>query len=79
MPLSHEKTTQIASILLCLSSVTGCDYLEKNQRETPNNKKDGTVLETSIEDDIVIPVVINNKTLNFLVDTGASSLIPVPA
>lgn len=72
MPLSHEKTTQIASILLCLSSVTGCDYLEKNQRETPNNKRDGTVLETSIEDDIVIPVVINNKTLNFLVDTGAS-------
>ncbi|MBG6246356.1 hypothetical protein CS369_19415 [Candidatus Symbiopectobacterium sp. 'North America'] len=67
-----RKITKIASILLCLSSVTGCDSLEKNERETQNNKKTGTVLDTNIEDDIVIPVVINNKTLNFLVDTGAS-------
>lgn len=52
--------------------MTGCDSLEKNERETQNNKKTGTVLDTNIEDDIVIPIVINNKTLNFLVDTGAS-------
>lgn len=58
-------------IMLFATTLTGC-HLVSEKKPTLSSQYGPVILEQSMGDDIIVPVVINNQTYHFLVDTAAS-------
>ncbi|MGR6839731.1 retropepsin-like aspartic protease [Aliivibrio wodanis] len=68
MNIKHSKLSASLAFILGISLTSGCTstLLETTTDQT------SPILETNIEESLIIPVIIGNKTYSFLVDTGAS-------
>ncbi|CED71401.1 putative lipoprotein [Aliivibrio wodanis] len=68
MNIKNSKLSASLAFILGISLTSGCTstLLETTTDQT------SPILETNIEESLIIPVIIGNKTYSFLVDTGAS-------
>ncbi len=68
MNLQHSKLSALLSLILGVSLISGCTF----SRPDTDAYQTQSILQTHIEDNLIVPVTIGNKTYSFLVDTGAS-------
>lgn len=61
------------SFVFLISSIAGCSVHESSQVDPEQNSV--PFLEVPFENNLIIPVIINNRQYSFLVDTGASLTI----
>jgi hypothetical protein len=63
---------KIAPIILSSAYIVGCSEMSLAAPQTQKNSAQELILDTHFEENLIIPVTINNKTRRFLVDTGMS-------
>lgn len=73
MSIHHKKINKTLVLTLLLGlAVSGCtSHTPRAIPQIPPTHKD-PILDAHFDEMLIIPVVINHKTFNFLVDTGAS-------
>lgn len=59
------------AVALVLVAITGCQRAPSTSAEMPP-KPDAPLLSVAFRDNLIVPVVIDNKVWSFLVDTGSS-------